>query len=1268
MKKQIKQVRIDIDTKGAKEARDLVAGINKELDSTAGAANKLDAELKGSVATLENLYNRAAPLSTALTTAATSAGKLSRALNGGTAKAEKGVSSYIDNLEILSMSLKEVSAQAATATDSMSRVTNTGDVSSTASSLDDMLESLTSVVLELKELNEGSRITNARLKETRDSIHSLGATADRTEEELQQMNYESGKAGTNFTNLDKKTRKARKGLEGLGRTAGRTGKHLSKMSHGGMGLAGTYAVIAANVFALSESFRIVTEAANFDRLTQQTASFSAAVSGVNVKLLAQQMQEASAGAMNLRDSLQFATKGVAFDFTAKQLENLTRGARKASIALGIDFADAMDRVLRGISKQEIELFDELGVVTRLTPAFANYAATIGKTIDQLTDYERQTALTIEVQKQLDERFKGVKLSVTGWEQLNVAVSNFTTQALVKLSRQLDSTAEAAAKLFERFTDTPTAMEFAGESLKAFNAAIKAGDVIQAANAMEEYRSILITTAEEVGKGAESAIKAREKEVAMVKIATEAFIALSVAIGLVYRTAAISAVVKGSAILVTALAKIRNAVALLAFGFRMLALANPIGLIATLAVAAAAFVGLDMALDSFSDSMIKPIEDTTSAMETQAIELNRMIGVLKKQGFDTQTLGFNAQAALAWNKALSTTNQELSKLLTGVKAVETPLDKLVIQFGKFSSANVPTGLGSATKPLKDLHIMFLAYQSSGVIPDTMNSFDEFNKALATAAAGAKDYKDNFQTELKVKGLEMTGMRMKKLTIIQAELAGKQQEYARAVGVSNISYTDDQRIKLANDIKILKAREASVNLADKQAASMEDLKVEQTLQLIILRQALNFESEITTEKIKQLAVQSQILLDEGKDNRALERKIQLLKGARDNQEVGESVSLVKNTLEDTSAGLNKTRELAGSEVARLAIDREILAIRESEAMLMTDKVAKNAEDLAISRAKAELSREEAAAPFADASSLFSNLQGLEGLSSLQNTGLDMASNFSDVFAQAEESGKGFTDFLMGNAEAFQEFGISMANSANSIFQELSKAKVASIDMEIAAEKKRDGKSVESLAKIKKLESKKIKEEAKAKKASVLMSTSMAIMQGYAQLGPIAGTAAAVAMGLMGALQIANIDKAASGQMASLDGGGLSGMKITGGTRDNSVDVSKQANAGELSFVTGGGGIGSSGNFQTPGRAGFGTVNSGSSTVVGETGPEVITPLVPVSVSSGSSTGPSSSINFAPVFNVQAVDSGGMEELFQRYSKELYDGLEREMSANNQTLASV
>ena len=287
---------------------------------------------------------------------------------------------------------------------------------------------------------------------------------------------------------------------------------------------------------------------------------------------------------------------------------------------------------------------------------------------------------------------------------------------------------------------------------------------------------------------------------------------------------------------------------------------------------------------------------------------------------------------------------------------------------------------------------------------------------------------------------------------------------------------------------------------------------------------------------------------------------------------------------------------------------------------------------------------------------SLANIPGLDSMTSQVVSATASLGESLFNISES------FANGNENLMENLGQAIQAGAEitmSVLSMLSKAKEDSINRQIEAEKRRDGKSEESLAKIKKLEAKKIKEKAKSDKMMVGMGTAVGMIRAFSDLGWPAGIPAAAAMAAMGAFQMSQIDKAASGALAGLGGGMPSKMSITGGTKDNSINVSKAASAGEYAALTSG----------TPGRAGGGFSEAGSSFIAGERGPEIITPTVPVNVTTaGNSSGMGGGLTFAPVFHAQAVDQAGMEELFQNYSKELYDGLQQELAANNQTLESL
>jgi hypothetical protein len=233
-------------------------------------------------------------------------------------------------------------------------------------------------------------------------------------------------------------------------------------------------------------------------------------------------------------------------------------------------------------------------------------------------------------------------------------------------------------------------------------------------------------------------------------------------------------------------------------------------------------------------------------------------------------------------------------------------------------------------------------------------------------------------------------------------------------------------------------------------------------------------------------------------------------------------------------------------------------------------------------------------------------------------------------------------------------------------MSKSKVKAMDQEIAAEKKRDGKSKESLAKIKKMELEKIKQQEKAGIASVGISTATAIMGAFKD-GPTPWAfALAAIMGVTGAMQIANIKKASSGQAAGLESS-TAPTAVSVGSRNNAVDVSQSASAGELAYLTGGSGTGTSANDFKPGRAAGGDMFAGTGFTIGERGAEVFTPKVDGAVSpAGSSNGPAITINVAAP--ISAMDAQSFAQFAEQHALSIAAAVEQELNVNGRTLGDL
>ena len=216
--------------------------------------------------------------------------------------------------------------------------------------------------------------------------------------------------------------------------------------------------------------------------------------------------------------------------------------------------------------------------------------------------------------------------------------------------------------------------------------------------------------------------------------------------------------------------------------------------------------------------------------------------------------------------------------------------------------------------------------------------------------------------------------------------------------------------------------------------------------------------------------------------------------------------------------------------------------------------------------------------------------------------------------------------------------------SIMAGASQMKVAALDQEIAAEKKRDGQSAASVAKITALEKKKDKEKKKAfevdkklKMATTVISTASAVMQAAPNF-PLM-----IAIGAMGAASLAIIAGTSYQSASSGDSGVASAApsKLEVGSRNNTVDLASANNAGgELAYARGESGVGTGMDNYKPTSAFAGYKGrAAGGYLVGEQGPEVFMPETPGNIiPSGQETSGTTNVNFS----ISAVDATGVEEL--------------------------
>ena len=221
------------------------------------------------------------------------------------------------------------------------------------------------------------------------------------------VGLQSKKAGKSIDDLGRSAQTADRNLKGAAQASANGTKNFSKMAQGiGGSLVPAYATLAANIFAVTAAFGAFQRAAQVQQLENNLVRLGN-VGGQNLRGLADDLKNITDNAIDTEAALRSVAQGTTQGFSGSQLKGLTTIAKGASIALGRDMTDAMDRLVRGTAKLEPEILDELGIIVRLDDAAKDYAAGLGKTAAQLTAFEKQQAFANAVLEQGTKKFAGI---------------------------------------------------------------------------------------------------------------------------------------------------------------------------------------------------------------------------------------------------------------------------------------------------------------------------------------------------------------------------------------------------------------------------------------------------------------------------------------------------------------------------------------------------------------------------------------------------------------------------------------------------------------------------------------------------------------------------------------------------------------------------------------------------------------------------------------------------------------------------------------------
>lgn len=274
---------------------------------------------------------------------------------------------------------------------------------------------------------------------------------------------------------------------GISRAAGGTGaaaRDFAKQSQGLGGLVRLYATLAANLFAVSAAYTALSNAADTANLIKGLDQLGAA-SGRALGTLSKRLTEAADGAISLRDSMESVAKASSAGLSDDQILRLGTSAKQASQALGVDMADALSRLTRGIVKLEPELLDELGIFIRIDDAARAYALSMGKSATALSDFERRQAFANAVLTQAEKKFSEIDLDINPYTKLLATLKDLAFAGLDLVNTVL-------GPLVKLLSESPAA-------LSTLLGVITAKLVTSAIPALAEWRASLRLAAEDAAE-------------------------------------------------------------------------------------------------------------------------------------------------------------------------------------------------------------------------------------------------------------------------------------------------------------------------------------------------------------------------------------------------------------------------------------------------------------------------------------------------------------------------------------------------------------------------------------------------------------------------------------------------------------------------------------------------------------------------------------------------------------------------------------------------
>lgn len=1104
--------------------------------------------------------------------------------------------------------------------------------------------------------------------------NDVAAATEKVQDRLYDTNRVLGGTARGFNDTAGAAGRASRAIGNTSGSARGATRDFAAMAKVGGGLPLLYAAIASNIFVLQSAFEQLKLGDQLNRL-EKFGVIVGTQTGTPVQSLARSLQEAAGYAISFEEAMRQASSASAYGFDAEQLNKFGLVARRAAAVLGVDMTDALNRVIKGVSKQEIELLDELGVTIRLNDAYADYvkqlnAANTGITynINSLTTFQKQQAYANAVIAESTKRFGYLDevLRATPWEQFaanadaalrtiqqaaakylgpvidaintvfytsQASVSAEAARAQEKTNRQIDPTNVGAVALSLAASEEGynKALDMYKESLDKRNKLKSEFD-----KRMEQADFYTKLAIRQVGEGIPVGLAA-----AGASEANKQFVAETAAMGL--QVARLDKEVTDSTENLTAWKSAYQAAGAAA------AKANP-----------EFQKQINLQRDTTDPDAVYDFNSTVlKGLTEQQKAYNQTKKTASDLANDIQNVAQNTDTAAKTSATLADAIKNIESLSLGTgKSADEYVKNLNLGYNTLSEMKTASqALSEYVKLTGNETKNQLAVQQK--IADVYNQTKDKEKAQEAGrrlelqqleeqeAALRRVLQTNQGNKAVEKEIEKIQLEKLKLTNQGMEAQKKVKDYTdkilgvdREIALLNDRTMTTTQYRLAQLRLELQLEQEKTELYSKQADGQAKAEQSRRAQAQISRELWEAEKQATASHVSALmdalevsqtqrnvTGQSQILTERLS---ILQQQLELSKGNTEEE------IKYRNEIYKTSAALEQLRKQRDSQMQQ--------QVGSSVGAVYTPTTGLSGEDK----------------DFADMQNRMASYdQAISKLSELNSEATAVAQSMGNLT-------NAMIQFSQGSLDTTSMIASGMQTVA-SMIQYSTSQQVSAIDQAIAAEQKRDGKSEASKAKLKKLEAEKLKIQQDAAKKQIIIQTAVAVMQAATAVPYPFSIPLMVAAGLAGALALAQASSA-SGMSSIADSGADTTQYLTLGERQKNVDVSMQASSGELSYLRGDKGIGNANSFVP--RAEGGMMYPGVSYQMGEHGTEVVTPMVPMKATPNDqlSDGSKTTSGRPIILNISTMDAASFRDFASNNSTALRDAVELALNENGSTLKSL